>query len=65
MSISSTAPIVNFYPEIGIVEMPFLFESREHAYKVLDGEVGQDLLKGMENIGIIGLAWGDGLCHEC
>ncbi|WP_057760682.1 TRAP transporter substrate-binding protein [Cytobacillus praedii] len=59
MSVSSTAPIVNFYPEIGIVDMPFLFESREHAYKVLDGEIGQELLKGMENIGIIGLAWGE------
>jgi TRAP-type transport system periplasmic protein len=59
MSISSTAPVVNFYPEIGIVDMPFLFESREHAYKVLDGEVGQELLKGMEDIGIIGLAWGE------
>ncbi|WP_313800356.1 TRAP transporter substrate-binding protein [Cytobacillus sp.] len=59
MSVSSTAPIANFYPEIGIVDMPFLFESREHAYKVLDGEIGQELLKGMENIGIIGLAWGE------
>jgi tripartite ATP-independent transporter DctP family solute receptor len=39
--------------------MPFLFESREHAYKVLDGEVGQELLKGMENVGIVGLAWGE------
>ncbi|CAM3560648.1 TRAP transporter substrate-binding protein [Aeromicrobium ponti] len=59
MSVSSTAPIANFYPEIGIVDMPFLFESREHAYKVLDGEVGQELLKGMENVGIVGLAWGE------
>ncbi len=59
MSISSTAPIANFYPEIGIVDMPFLFESREHAYKVLDGEIGQELLKGMENVGIVGLAWGE------
>lgn len=59
MSISSTAPIANFYPEIGIVDMPFLFSSREHAYKVLDGDVGQDLLKGMENVGLVGLAWGE------
>lgn len=59
MSVSSTAPIANFYPEIGIVDMPFLFESREHAYKVLDGEIGQELLKGMENVGIVGLAWGE------
>jgi tripartite ATP-independent transporter DctP family solute receptor len=59
MSISSTAPIANFYKQIGILDLPFLFESREHAYKVLDGEVGQELLKGMEDIGIVGLAWGE------
>lgn len=59
MSISSTAPIVNFYPQIGILDLPFLFESREHAYKVLDGEVGQGLLKGLEDVGIIGLSWAE------
>lgn len=59
MAISSTAPIANFYPQIGIVDMPFLFESRDHAYKVLDGEIGQELLKGLEDIGIIGLAWAE------
>lgn len=59
MSISSTAPIANFYPKIGIVDLPFLFESREHAYKVLDGEIGQDLLKGMEDVGIVGLSWAE------
>ncbi|GAX90177.1 TRAP transporter substrate-binding protein [Effusibacillus lacus] len=59
MSISSTAPIANFYPAIGVVDLPFLFGSREHATKVLDGKVGQDLLKGLEKSGIIGLAWGE------
>ncbi|MBM7713207.1 tripartite ATP-independent transporter DctP family solute receptor [Bacillus thermophilus] len=57
MSISSTAPIANFYPEIG--NLPFLFESREHAYKVLDGEIGHNLLGGLEDVGIVGLAWGE------
>lgn len=59
MSISSTAPIANFYPQIGIVDLPFLFESREHAYSVLDGQVGQDLLTGMEEVGLVGLAWAE------
>lgn len=59
MSISSTAPIANFSPQLGIVDLPFLFESREHAYKVLDGKVGQDLLAGLEEAGLIGLAWAE------
>jgi TRAP-type transport system periplasmic protein len=59
MSISSTAPIANFYPQLGIVDLPFLFESREHAYKVLDGQIGQDLLTGLEDTGLVGLAWAE------
>ncbi|MCF6094838.1 TRAP transporter substrate-binding protein [Microaerobacter geothermalis] len=59
MSISSTGPISNFYPQMGVVDLPFLFESREQAYKVLDGEVGQELLKGLESVGIVGLAWAE------
>lgn len=59
MSISSTAPLANFYPQIGIVDMPFLFESREHAYNVLDSEIGQGLLAGLEDAGLMGLAWGE------
>lgn len=59
MSISSTAPIANFYPQLGIVDLPFLFESREHAYKVLDGQIGQDLLTGLEDSGLVGLAWAE------
>ncbi|MBM4761360.1 TRAP transporter substrate-binding protein [Bacillus sp. B15-48] len=59
MSISSTAPIANFYPQIGIVDLPFLFESRDHAYNVLDGEVGQGLLAGLEDSDLIGLAWAE------
>lgn len=59
LSISSTAPIANFYPQIGIVDLPFLFESREHAFKVLDGEVGQELLAGLEDVGIVGIEWGE------
>lgn len=59
MVISSTAPIVNFYPEIGILDIPFLFTSREHAFKTLEGEVGQELIEGLDGIGIIGLAWAE------
>lgn len=59
MSISSTGPISNFSPEMGIVDLPFLFESRDHAYKVLDGEVGQELLAGLDDVGIVALAWAE------
>ncbi|WP_421617395.1 TRAP transporter substrate-binding protein [Brevibacillus sp. TJ4] len=59
MVITSTAPVTNFYPKLGVLDLPFLFESREHAYKVLDGEVGQNILKDIESANIIGLAWAE------
>lgn len=59
MSISSTAPVTNFHKQLGALDFPFLFESRDQAYKVLDGEIGQKILKDMESAGLIGLAWAE------
>jgi tripartite ATP-independent transporter DctP family solute receptor len=39
--------------------MPFLFRSTEHMRHVLDGPVGDDILKSCEKNGFIGLAWYD------
>jgi tripartite ATP-independent transporter DctP family solute receptor len=49
---------------MNVVDLPFLFRSPEHAYKVLDGEIGQDLLSKFDAIGIQGLAfWENGFRH--
>lgn len=55
--ITSSGPTVSFVPETGVVDLPFLFTSSEHAYKVLDGEIGQGLLAKFEPKGIIGLSF--------
>jgi tripartite ATP-independent transporter DctP family solute receptor len=55
--ITSSGPIVSFVPEVGVVDLPFLFTSSEHAYKVLDGEIGQNLLSKFDDKGIIGLSF--------
>ena len=39
--------------------MPFLFRSIEHMRKVLDGPVGDEILKGCEPQGFVGLAFYD------
>lgn len=54
---TSTGPLGNFVPETRIVDIPFLFRDYDHARKVMDGEIGQDLLKKMTEKGLIGLAW--------
>ncbi|TLS38427.1 TRAP transporter substrate-binding protein [Pseudalkalibacillus caeni] len=57
MVLSSTGPMSGFAPEVTVVDLPFLFRDADHAHKVLDGEIGQDLLKKLESEGMKGLSW--------
>jgi len=59
MGVITNGPIANFLPEIAAFEMPFLFATPEEAYKVLDGPVGQSVLKKLESINIKGLAFSE------
>ena len=54
---TSTGPLGNFVPEVKVVDIPFLFRNYDHARKVMDGPIGQDILKKMQAKGLIGLAW--------
>ncbi len=54
---TSTGPVGNFVPEVKIVDIPFLFKDYDHARKVLDGPIGQDLLTKFPGKGLIALAW--------
>lgn len=44
-------------PKLNVIDIPFIFKDREHAYAVLDGEIGQGLLKDLEAQGLKGLAF--------
>lgn len=57
LTVVSTGPLVGLVPEVGIVDLPFLFTSSEHAYKVLDGEIGKELLRKFEPKGIVGVGF--------
>lgn len=52
-------PITTFDPFFGILDMPFLFTSKEQAYKVLDGPIGKRFFDSLAKIGIQGLAFGE------
>lgn len=56
---TSTGPIPNFVPETKIFDIPFLFRDYAHARAVLDGPIGQDMLKKFDSKGIKALAWGE------
>ncbi|NWQ42868.1 DctP family TRAP transporter solute-binding subunit [Bacillus sp. EB106-08-02-XG196] len=55
--IGSVAPVTNFAPKFNVLNIPYLFESREHAFKVLDGEIGEDLASNLPNRGLINLGF--------
>ncbi|MBV5295231.1 MAG: TRAP transporter substrate-binding protein [Curvibacter lanceolatus] len=57
--IVSTGALSNFVPDVGVVDIPFLFRDTAHARAVLDGSFGQDLLGKFKARGLIALAWGE------
>ena len=59
--VTSTGPVGGFVPKMFVVDLPFLFRDREHAYKVLDGPIGGGLLDAFSGKQIKGLAfWENG-----
>ncbi|MCS4504335.1 Solute-binding protein [wastewater metagenome] len=59
MGVITNGPVANFVEEIAVFELPFLFPSREAAYEVLDGPVGQDLLDELQRVNLKGLAYAE------
>lgn len=58
------APMPNFVPEIGIFGIPFLFRDAAHAHAVLDGPIGDELLRKFYAKDMVALAWGEnGMRH--
>lgn len=55
----NVAPMNNICPETMVPTMPFLFNSKEQMRKVLDGAIGDEILKACEAQGFIGLAFYD------
>ena len=59
LAIVSTGATLNFVPETGVFDIPFLLRDLAHARKVLDGPIGQDMLAKFPQRGIVALAWGE------
>ncbi|MCG8639682.1 MAG: TRAP transporter substrate-binding protein [Desulfobacterales bacterium] len=64
ITVVSTGPLGGFVGEINVLDLPFLFKNREHAYGVFDGPIGDELLAKFDKIGIKGAAiWENGWRH--
>lgn len=59
LTLTSTGPVPNFVPEARILDIPFLFRDKAHAHAVLDGPIGQEMLKAFESKGFKALGWAE------
>lgn len=56
-AVFSGGSLGDFAPELNIVSMPYVFQSQDHMFKVLDGEVGERLSAALEPYNMVALAW--------
>ncbi|WP_420042547.1 TRAP transporter substrate-binding protein [Bordetella genomosp. 13] len=57
MMVGSTAPLATMVKEFGVFDLPFLFNDEKEADAVLDGPLGQKLLKKLDDKGLVGLVY--------
>jgi tripartite ATP-independent transporter DctP family solute receptor len=53
----SISPVTEFVPALEAFGLPYIWSSRNHEWKVLNGSTGQRLLKDVENYKFYGLAY--------
>ena len=59
MLVSGSANFSGMVPLLSMFDIPFMFKDTDHAYRVLDGKVGQDMLAKLDAVGLKGLAFWD------
>jgi tripartite ATP-independent transporter DctP family solute receptor len=60
----SAAVMEGFTEDFKALGLPYVFRSKEHAFKVLDGAIGQELLESTEPFWIRGLCFYDAGCRS-
>ncbi len=57
--VSDSASYTTLNPLLGLFDIPFLFKDSAHAFRVLDGKIGKELLDSLGSSGLKGLAYWD------
>lgn len=57
----SISPVAAYVPELNVLQMPYLYESSEHMWNVLNSDIGEKFLDDLEksDSGLIGLCYYD------
>lgn len=48
-----------FLPRLNVLQLPYLYEDAGHMWRVLDGEIGDELMQDFEACGMKALSWYD------
>ncbi len=57
MVLPSPAPITGIVPDLGILDLPFLFDNNTEARQVLDGKAGDWFSEKLKPVGMVNLGW--------
>ncbi len=57
MAIPPSSFFAGWDPAFAVIELPYMYASKEVAFDVLDGEAGDGMLARVENQGLVGLGW--------
>lgn len=56
---TNIVPLGALAPPLNVLAMPFLFRSVEHLHKVLDSDIGKEILDSLQTHGFVGLTFYD------
>ena len=55
----SLAVIADEVPVLNVLQLPFLYQDSSHMWRILDGEIGTQLLDAFQENELVGLSWYD------
>ncbi|AEE16159.1 TRAP transporter substrate-binding protein [Treponema brennaborense] len=55
----SISPLASFYPDLNVLQLPYLYRSSLHLWNVLNGEIGSFFLDAVNSSGFQGLCYFD------
>ena len=53
----SAGTLAEFVPKAELLQLPYLFTDADHMWRVLDGEIGDELMDAIRSSGVAGLSW--------
>lgn len=57
MAIPPSSFFAGWDPAFAVIELPYMYASKDIAFEVLEGEAGDSMIVRVENLGLVGLGW--------